>query len=859
MTNEFKKISAKEETRYVLESGTTVGTTTGDMGGSIAMPMGGVQRRGQGLVTSESDKVKQKPRQGPLRTQTGGGKHKDKTKTIPRKDKYKRALAELAFSPGSEKVAKAIHQLTQKHPGLSPEQAIYAELGLQMDTNNQQAQQISDLVQKVSATNNVLQDKEKRFQDIMAQKNRGEITQAQADAMRAEVERDYPGAENKTSSGRNQGDTVGDITPATKQVIGKATQQSQEPVEVPSRRDAVDTRSPEKARSPEVSTDAEPETAPKADQDKKAEPVKPEVSPEPEKVDQPTKRTRGPNRTKSPAFNQMVSQLTNPSADVPSGKEDERTMAKRYANLHKQHNKYNPLYNPDSDTMARAGKVISQVKNKTWNPTAQTTKRIGQKLVKHESQDVYLNRLTQSLDEVLDTAEAYEKKTSGQKLNQRMKKHKDDAEKDVEYTRTQQALKAMGDRMKSKNVSEEMNKEHGSPYDCGGADKWYGRRYNPHKVDWTTGKDIPCGTPEEQAEYAAGYRDSETDDDFREGVAEGAEYSEYSDEVDMVENNLLTIIRACKELANTLKDGENLPEWVEEKISMSKQNMVTVSEYLQSQHDQGHVYDEDHSTATGGWGQGSMNAAYMSSALSGAGHDDRQMEATRTDVDSANTSVGQQQQPGTGRAINFGRPAPAKTDNAKSWPWWWGAYIAAHGMGMTRPPYTDKIQLKDYTLGKNAASSQGGDFNTKKGMLQLNRPAGPMDTNGLTLRPEIIQRANKLFPDRTPEPTKQVPVDTGNAVSVNNVKNIAMPYSAAMNRESSENYLASLQERLDAEVDERSVSQAQAHTMAAAAHNPAFAKKVGIKTNVAKEFNRADTGKDISKLPKRVIPKKRKK
>ena len=34
----------------------------------------------------------------------------------------------------------------------------------------------------------------------------------------------------------------------------------------------------------------------------------------------------------------------------------------------------------------------------------------------------------------------------------------------------------------------------------------------------------------------------------------------------------------------------------------------------------------------------------------------------------------------------------------------------------------------------------------------------------------------------------------------------------------------------------------QARTMAAAAHNPAFAKKVGIPTKVAKEFNRADTG-----------------
>ena len=34
----------------------------------------------------------------------------------------------------------------------------------------------------------------------------------------------------------------------------------------------------------------------------------------------------------------------------------------------------------------------------------------------------------------------------------------------------------------------------------------------------------------------------------------------------------------------------------------------------------------------------------------------------------------------------------------------------------------------------------------------------------------------------------------------------------------------------------------QARTMAAAAHSPAFAKKVGIPSKVAKEFNRADTG-----------------
>lgn len=35
--------------------------------------------------------------------------------------------------------------------------------------------------------------------------------------------------------------------------------------------------------------------------------------------------------------------------------------------------------------------------------------------------------------------------------------------------------------------------------------------------------------------------------------------------------------------------------------------------------------------------------------------------------------------------------------------------------------------------------------------------------------------------------------------------------------------------------------------MAAAAHNPAFAKKVGVPTSVAKEFNQADKGKKFGK------------
>ena len=43
-----------------------------------------------------------------------------------------------------------------------------------------------------------------------------------------------------------------------------------------------------------------------------------------------------------------------------------------------------------------------------------------------------------------------------------------------------------------------------------------------------------------------------------------------------------------------------------------------------------------------------------------------------------------------------------------------------------------------------------------------------------------------------------------------------------------------------------SKSKAQRNLMAAASHNPAFAKKVGIPMKVAKEFNKADKGKKFN-------------
>jgi hypothetical protein len=487
MTNEFNKISTKEETRYVLETATVGGTPSGAVS-SIAMPMGGIQRRkGDNLLTPESDTVKQKPRQGPLRTQTGGGKHKDKTKTIPRKAKHKTPVAETKPMSAREKVNKAVDRQRQKDKD--------ARTGLSGMDHNQYQRQLQAKLDKKTAVSESLSPGEYYLWTV------------------------------KLDDG------------STKKMKWSSSYHF----------------------------------------------------PEPEEINQHFEKKYG-KKVVDVDFDFAIhggQQKVTPEPYEPGGSAHSDTSAtdRAIGNFDRQVPESVPGGTNTMNFMANAGIPKDE---------------IGYAIMLLRKKQ---NNKTMNARELADWA-VYEKK-----------------------------LRVL--LMMRKGQS----------------------------------------------------------------VAEGDEYNEYSDEVDMVKNNLLTIIRACKELADTLKTGENLPEWVEEKISMSKQNMVTVSEYLQSQHDQGHVYDEDHSTATGGWGQGSMNAAYKSSALAGAGHDDRAMEG----------------------------------------------------------------------------------------------------------------------------------------------------------------YFGRLQERLDAEVDERSVSQAQARTMAAAAHNPAFAKKVGIKTNVAKEFNRADTGKDISKLPKRVIPKKRKK
>jgi hypothetical protein len=71
------------------------------------------------------------------------------------------------------------------------------------------------------------------------------------------------------------------------------------------------------------------------------------------------------------------------------------------------------------------------------------------------------------------------------------------------------------------------------------------------------------------------------------GVAEGDFNGEYDDEAGMAQSNLHTLARAVDGLLNTIDDGDNLPEWAQEKIAKAEMMLVSVWDYLQSQKEQG--------------------------------------------------------------------------------------------------------------------------------------------------------------------------------------------------------------------------------------------------------------------------------
>jgi hypothetical protein len=73
----------------------------------------------------------------------------------------------------------------------------------------------------------------------------------------------------------------------------------------------------------------------------------------------------------------------------------------------------------------------------------------------------------------------------------------------------------------------------------------------------------------------------------REIMAKEGFNGEYDDEAGMFKNNLQTIQRVSLHLEKAVADNENLPEWCQEKIGVAKSMVVTVMDYIISQHENG--------------------------------------------------------------------------------------------------------------------------------------------------------------------------------------------------------------------------------------------------------------------------------
>ena len=61
--------------------------------------------------------------------------------------------------------------------------------------------------------------------------------------------------------------------------------------------------------------------------------------------------------------------------------------------------------------------------------------------------------------------------------------------------------------------------------------------------------------------------------------------SEYDQEGDMAKGQLRTMMSAAKELENMLGDDDNLPEWVQSKITKATDYIDSVRDYLKSERD----------------------------------------------------------------------------------------------------------------------------------------------------------------------------------------------------------------------------------------------------------------------------------
>jgi len=84
------------------------------------------------------------------------------------------------------------------------------------------------------------------------------------------------------------------------------------------------------------------------------------------------------------------------------------------------------------------------------------------------------------------------------------------------------------------------------------------------------------------------------------------DHEEYNDEAGMVKSNLHTIIRSAEELEQLIHDDENMAEWAQEKLAIVKSMIVTVKDYIASEHERCAAKTVAENATSGGTSSGAV-------------------------------------------------------------------------------------------------------------------------------------------------------------------------------------------------------------------------------------------------------------
>jgi len=84
----------------------------------------------------------------------------------------------------------------------------------------------------------------------------------------------------------------------------------------------------------------------------------------------------------------------------------------------------------------------------------------------------------------------------------------------------------------------------------------------------------------------------------KKAMKEAKEKTEYDYEGDMARGQLQSIINNAQRVHDMLKDNDNLPEWVQSKITLAEDYISTVSNYLMSELDESDIYSIKNSDKT---------------------------------------------------------------------------------------------------------------------------------------------------------------------------------------------------------------------------------------------------------------------